>query len=114
MRGVDHDALRLGAFSREPREDAVEDAGPAPADEAVVERLVRTIALRRVFPLQAVADHVDDPADNPPVIDTRHTVRQRKIPLNAPHLALAQQKQITHHGVLPDTVNHISIKINRS
>jgi hypothetical protein len=43
------------------REDAIEDAGPAPADEAIVERLVPTEALRGVLPLQAVANDIDDP-----------------------------------------------------
>ena len=41
-------------------EDAVEHPEPASADEAVVERLVRTIILRRILPLQAVLDHIDD------------------------------------------------------
>jgi hypothetical protein len=36
------------------------------------------IAGRRVLPLQPVADHEDDAAHNPPVIDPRNRVRQRK------------------------------------
>jgi hypothetical protein len=56
MRGIDHDALRLRPLRSQAGEYSVERAGPAPADEAVVERLVRTIALERVLPLQAVLD----------------------------------------------------------
>jgi hypothetical protein len=48
-----------GPFTGKPG-DAVKDTEPAPADEAIVERLVRAIASRRIFPLRAVTDHVDD------------------------------------------------------
>lgn len=37
---------------------AIEHPHQAPADKAVVERLVRTVAGRRVLPLKAAADHV--------------------------------------------------------
>lgn len=114
MRRVDHDALRLGSLAGEPCEDAVEDAEPAPADEAVVERLVGTVALGRVLPLQAVADDVDDPAHHAPIIDPWHAMRERKMRRYPRHLPLAQQKQIIHHSVLPDTVNHRSNEFNRS
>jgi hypothetical protein len=40
MRRVDHDAFGLWAVARESREDAVEDAKPAPPYEAVVKCLV--------------------------------------------------------------------------
>jgi len=43
MRGVDHDPLRPGAFARKFGEDRVEHAQPAPADEPVIDRLVRAI-----------------------------------------------------------------------
>lgn len=68
VRGIDHDALGLRPLTGEPREYAVEDAEPAPADEAVLERLVRTIAGGRVLPLKPVADHIDDTADHAPVV----------------------------------------------
>jgi len=42
--------------------DPGEHARTASANEAVVERLVRPVARRRVFPLKAVADHIDDAA----------------------------------------------------
>jgi len=53
--GVDHQPRRLGAFARQFGEYPVEHAKPAPADEAVVDRLVRTVGLRRIAPAQAAA-----------------------------------------------------------
>jgi hypothetical protein len=60
---------------------------PAPADKAVIQRLVR--ASRRGLPLQAIADHVDDPADHASVADTRQATRLRKQRLDATHLELS-------------------------
>ena len=48
-----------------------EHAVAAPPDEADVERLGRPVAGRRVPPLQAMPDHVDDSSDHPPVVDAR-------------------------------------------
>ena len=55
-------------------EDLVEHAHAAPADEPVVDSLGRAILGRGIAPAQTIADHEDDTADNPPVIDPRHTV----------------------------------------
>ena len=66
---VDHDPLRLRSFTRETGKDAVKDTNLRPADEAIVECLVRPVALRCVLPLQAIADHIDDATDDAPVID---------------------------------------------
>jgi len=44
---VDHQPVRLAALGRERREDAVEHAHPASAEEAVVDRLVRAKVARR-------------------------------------------------------------------
>jgi len=59
-------------------EDLVEDAGPAPAHEVVVQRLVGTIGRWRIFPLQAVPDHVNDAA-HPPIIHSWNAVREREM-----------------------------------
>jgi hypothetical protein len=101
--GVDHDALRLWSFSRETCKDAVEHPHPAPAYDpagivrsTVEERLVGTVSLGRVLPLQAMLDDLDDSADHPPVVDPRHAVRKREKRRNPSHLALTQQKQTIH------------------
>ncbi len=45
------------------------------ADEAVVDRLRRPVLGWRIAPPQTVPDHEDDAADDPPIIDPRHTMR---------------------------------------
>ena len=50
MRSVDHDPLGLAAPARQFGEDLVEHAQPAPADEPIVDRLVRAVFARRVAP----------------------------------------------------------------
>lgn len=84
--GVDHQCIGLAALGRQSGEDLVEHPKPAPADEAIVDRLVRAIVLGRVAPSQAVSDHKDDPADHPAVVDPRNPMGQREIGLNPPHL----------------------------
>jgi hypothetical protein len=100
MGGVDHDPLRLRPLAGETREDAVEHPHAAPADEAVVQRLMRPVALGRVLPLQAVLDHVDDAAHHAAVVNARHPMRQRKMRSDPSHLAFAQQKEIVHQSLL--------------
>ena len=114
MRGVDHDALGFWAAARERFEDAVEDAEPAPADEAVVERLMRAIAERRVLPLQAVADHIDDAADNPAgrrLAACRETTenKEKSAPSGARSIGTDESSQASPSM---ETLNHASV--NRS
>jgi len=99
MRRVDHDALRFWAFAGERFKDAVEDAKPAPADETIVKRLGRPVAFGGVLPLQPVPDHIDDAADDAPVVDARHAMRKRKKRRDHRHLTIAEQKQIIHRGL---------------
>jgi len=97
---IDHNALGFGPFAGEVGEDAVEDPTTASADEAVAQRRVRAIVLRRILLLQAVADHIDDVAHHGAVSNARHTMGQRKEGRDSSHLPLAQQEQITHHSLL--------------
>ena len=46
MRGVDHDALGPGSLTGQRREDAVEHAKTAPANETVIGRFVWPVAVR--------------------------------------------------------------------
>jgi hypothetical protein len=55
---------------------------------------VWTVVARRIAPAQTIADDKHDPADHPPVIHSRHSVRQRKIWRILPHLRLRKPKQI--------------------
>jgi hypothetical protein len=101
MRGVDHDPLGLAAPARQRGEYLVEHAQSAPADEAVVDRLVRAVVPRRVAPAQAVLDDEHYRTDDPPVVHPSHPMRQRKISFDPAHLRLGQQKQISHGDASP-------------
>ena len=53
--GIDHQPVGFAALGRQRGEDPVEDAKAAPADEAIIDRLVRTIlsgASRQRSPLR--------------------------------------------------------------
>lgn len=100
--GIDHQPIRLAALGRQLGEDAIEHAQTAPADEAVIDRLVWPIGRRGIPPAQAVLQNEDDPRDHPPVIDPRNAMRKRKKRLNPAHLRLAQQPHIRHQQHLPD------------
>ena len=75
MRRVDHDGVSRLAPAGQGGEDPVEDADPAPADEAVVERLRRSVDAWRVPPHQPAPDDMNNPRNHPPVINPRHTAR---------------------------------------
>ena len=94
VRGVDHELIGLAALGGELGKDPVEHAQAAPADEAVVDRLMRTIGGRRITPAQPVPDHEDDTADDPPIIDPRNAMRKWEIGLNPAHLRLAQHPDL--------------------
>jgi hypothetical protein len=95
---VDHCRLRRTRRFGQRREDAVERAHAAPADEPVVQRLVRTVGRRRVAPTQSALQHEDDAAHHASVIDARHPMRQREIRRDQAHLRLRKPKQTTHDG----------------
>lgn len=75
---IDHQRIRPAALGGELGENAIEHAEPAPADEPVLDHLVRTILGRRIPPPQNVADDKDNPRNHPPIVHPRNPVRQRK------------------------------------
>jgi len=83
-------------------EDRVENPRPAPAYEAVVQRLVRPIGLRRVFPLKAVPSDRDDPADHPHIIHLRNAVGDRAMQFDPVQPLPGQQKHLTHGHLQPE------------
>tara|TARA_R110002073_G_scaffold11896_4_gene53561 strand:+ start:5319 stop:5552 length:234 start_codon:yes stop_codon:yes gene_type:complete len=62
------------ATLRQLDKDAPEDAHLAPPDEAIVNGLVWPVAWRDIAPPQTIADHKNDAAYIPTIIDTRHPV----------------------------------------
>lgn len=69
--------------------------------------LMQTIGLRGIFPLKTIADYINNPAQNPPVIHARHTMRQRKIRSDFLHLLRGKQKHVTHR---PPTGQKVSTR----
>src|SRR5687767_1826875 len=57
------------ACVRERMEEIDPNALGSPADEAIVERLVRSIEARRIHPAPARLEDVNDAADHPAIID---------------------------------------------
>ena len=90
MRGVDHNPLRFGSFACKGHENTIKYAHAALADEAIIRSLVRTILFRRVSPLQAVADHINNSADNPPVIYAGNAMCEGEERREAKHLLFTQ------------------------
>ena len=79
MGGVDHQLLGLAPLGDQFCHNPVEHAEPAPAGEAIVDRLVRTVFPGRVPPSQSIAQDKDYAAQDQPIINARHPVRQRKV-----------------------------------
>ena len=76
----------LPPLAAKPAEILLNTPSPTPADETIIDRLVRPVLLGRLAPSQPVPDHEDNPANHPSVIDPRHPLRQRKIRLDPAHL----------------------------
>jgi hypothetical protein len=66
---IDHQLVSLAILGCEACKYLAESAHPAPSDEPIVNRLVRAIFSWCIAPAQPVADHKNNPADNPPIID---------------------------------------------
>jgi len=79
-----------------------------PADEAVVERLARSIDLRRVDPATAGFEHMNNAADDPAVVNARLTPRVRRQKRLKPRkLIVRKPKIVANHEPSPSgTVNH--------
>lgn len=84
---MDHQLLRRPGFGREGGENALEHPYPTSTYEPVIERFIRPVAVGRILPLQAVADHVDDLADHAAVVNAWNAARQREEWLDALHLS---------------------------
>ena len=82
----DHDLIGPGAASCRFHDDAPENAHLAPAKDATLNCLVKSVACRNVAPPETIADHENDAADDPSVIHPGHAVRPRKERRNPRHL----------------------------
>jgi hypothetical protein len=104
MRAVHHQTIGRFIIGNQVREDTGKHTHAGPTREPVVQGLVRPIDLRSIPPSQAVADHMDNSADNAPIVNTRHAMRQREIGFDAFELGFSEPKIIRHGQVLPPTL----------
>ena len=82
----------LRPLMRQRCENLVEHPHTAPANEPIVDRLVRAILRRGVAPTKPILDHKHNRAHDPTVVHSRDAMRQRKIPPNPTHLSPRQQE----------------------
>lgn len=64
----------------------------APANGAVVEGLVGTVAGRGIAPSHADLDDEDDAAEHTPIVHARDAMRERKVWPNAPYPGESEQE----------------------
>ncbi len=108
-RGVDEHLRGWSASRGQSLEDIDPDALGGPSDEAIVERLARTVGLRRVDPSTAGPQDMHDAADHPAIINPRLAAcvgwQQRR---ETCELILGQPEMIAIHlcGLPLETVNH--------
>ena len=101
-RAVDQQPRRRAARRRQSLEDARPDTFLGPAYEAVVERLAGPVGRRRVDPTPTGFQHVNDPADDAPVVHPRLAARVgRKMRLKPRKLSIAQPEMISIHRRSP-------------
>jgi hypothetical protein len=71
MGGIDDEPVWRSCLSGKACENPVEDAHTAPADEPVIQGLMRAILSWSIAPAKAVFDDEHDPAHNATIIDAR-------------------------------------------
>ena len=95
--------------------ERVEHVGPyalfRPPDEAVVERLSRSVLGRRIDPTAARFQHLYDAADHAPIINARFATRVcRQMRFDLRELRVRQPEPIAiHHRSPSEAVNHNSL-----
>jgi len=89
-------------FAGQRAENPLPDAALGPADETVVERLLRAVdLLRAVAPAPATLERMDDPGEHPSIIDTLHApdvTRQQRC--DPSPLRIRKPKEIGHSSRL--------------
>ena len=101
-RTVDQHLRRGTAGRSQGMEDALPNPLGRPTHEAIVERLARAIDGRRIGPAAAGFKHMNNPADDAPIIHSRFAARiGRKVRLKPRELSRAQPKTILIHRWSP-------------
>jgi hypothetical protein len=98
MGGVDHLHVRGSSIPGKLTEQTFPDAAPRPARKAIIDRGVRTVRLRTIFPSATTLKNVHDAADDAPVIYAINSTHIRGEKWFDPlPLLVAQPKQIPAH-----------------
>jgi hypothetical protein len=101
-RTVDQHLRRRAAGRSQGIKDALPNPFGCPAHEAIVERLAWAIDGRCIGPAAAGFEHMNNPADDAPIIHPRFAARiGRKIRLKPRELSRAQPKTISIHRWSP-------------
>ena len=97
-RGVDENFRWRPSGLRQRLKQVDPDAFGGPADITIVERLLRPVFARRVDPAPAGFEHVDDAADDPPVVNPCLAARVGgKMRRNLRKLRVRQPELIENH-----------------
>ena len=99
MGAVHHEGIAIYTRLSQVSEDLGKHPQAGPPDEAVVQRLVRSIHRRRILPAQAVAQDMEDAAQHPAIIHTRLAPGLWKVrpePLDL----LVSQPELSRHAAL--------------
>jgi hypothetical protein len=100
-RTVDEHLRWWPACVRERMEEIDPNALGSPADETVVERLVRAIEARRIDPTSTRLQHVNDAADHPAIMDPRLASRvARQMRFDLRELLVRQPEAVPIHRAL--------------
>ena len=98
MRGINHQHIIGITGSGKRGEYLVEHTHTAPANEAVIDRLVWPVSCRCIAPAQAVADNEDNAADNATIGDAGNALGNWEEGLDPLHLGGREQENISHGG----------------
>lgn len=87
-------------------EDSTPSAALGPAVEAIIDRRVRPVFLRTIAPSCAGLQHVDDTADDEPIISTlgsRQTARKTRLEM-VPLPVIQPEQACTHFSPLANQI----------
>ncbi len=94
--GVDHHGLLLTVVRSEACHHTSENALSAPTPPTALKASCEAIGGGCITPAQAIADTEDNPADNPPVINTWLAVGLWEIGSETFHLHVGQPEKVAH------------------
>jgi hypothetical protein len=109
VRGVDHLGICGSAIPGQLAEEVFPDAASSPSNKPVVDCRRRTVLERAIAPAATAFQHMDDAADDTPVIrslDTSHISRQMRLdPL--PLLIAQPEKVLAHDPNPPNRIRYL-------